>query len=311
MTPTLGLTLGDPSGIGPEIIDRALPEFEREFAGIRVRLIGSASGVRPGRPTLRSARLALGALDESVRLLRTGEIAAVVNGPVHKAWLMRVGFRFPGQTEFYAARAGLKPSDVTMLMASPRLNVALATTHLPLRRAVAGLRSVMITDAARRVALFLREAGVARPRLAVCGLNPHAGEEGAFGDEERTVIAPALRSLKKIRWLRIEGPAVPDAVFRSALQGRYDAVVALYHDQGLIPFKLASFEDGVNVTLGLPFLRCAPDHGTGHDIAGKGLASPASLLSALRLAGRWLGNQRTVDRGRKSDTLFRRSQSRP
>jgi len=305
MPPILGITLGDPSGIGPEIIDCALPEFQREFPGIAVRLIGSTAGVRPGRPTLRSARLALEALEESARLLKGGEIRAVVNGPVHKAWLMRVGFRFPGQTEFYAARSGLKPGEVTMLMASPRLNVALATTHVSLRQAVTRLRPGMITTAARRVAEFLRASGVARPRIAICGLNPHAGEDGAFGNEERTVVLPALKALKKIRTLRADGPAVPDAVYRHALEGRYDAVVALYHDQGLIPFKLASFEDGVNVTLGLPFLRCAPDHGTAHDIAGKGRASHASLLSALRLAGRWLEKQKTVDGVRKADKLSR------
>lgn len=288
MPPTLGLTLGDPSGIGPELVDRALPVFQREFPGIRVRVIGSVAGVRPGRPTLRAARLALDALNESAQRLRAGELHAVVNGPVHKAWLMKAGFRFPGQTEFYAAAAGLKPGDVTMLMASPRLNVALASTHLPLRRAVSGLRAEWICAAAVRTAAFLRQTGRDRPRLVVCGLNPHAGEEGAFGNEEQTVIARALATLKRRRGFQVEGPAVPDAVFRQALEGRYDAVVALYHDQGLIPFKLASFSDGVNVTLGLPFLRCAPDHGTAHDLAGKGTASPASLLCALQLAGRWL-----------------------
>jgi 4-phospho-D-threonate 3-dehydrogenase / 4-phospho-D-erythronate 3-dehydrogenase len=292
MTPTLGITLGDPSGIGPEIIDRALPEFRREFPGIHVRLIGSALGVRAGRPGLRAAKQALAALEQSAALLAAGEIDAVVNGPVHKAWLMRAGFLFPGQTEFYAARAGMKPGEVTMLMASPRLNVALATSHVSLREAITRLRPAMIVSATVRVAEFLRSSGVKRPRIVICGLNPHAGEGGAFGVEEKTVVEPALRELKKSRRWIIEGPAVPDAVFRHALEGRYDAVVALYHDQGLIPFKLASFEDGVNVTLGLPFLRCAPDHGTAHDIAGKGKASHASMLSALRLAGHWLQKQR-------------------
>jgi 4-hydroxythreonine-4-phosphate dehydrogenase len=292
MSPTLGLTLGDPSGIGPEIIDQALPLFHREFPEVEVRLIGSALGVRPGRPGPRAASCAVAALEQSSQLLAAGDIHAVVNGPVHKAWLKKAGFRFPGQTEFYAVRAGLKPTGVTMLMASPRLNVALASTHLPLRRALSGLRPEWITSAALRTAAFLRQTGTALPRIVVCGLNPHAGEGGVFGDEEATRIAPALKALKRVRSLRVSGPAVPDVVFRQALAGNYDGVVALYHDQGLIPFKLASFEDGVNVTLGLPFLRCAPDHGTAHDIAGRGLASHSSMLSALRLAGQWLRHRK-------------------
>jgi 4-hydroxythreonine-4-phosphate dehydrogenase len=221
---------------------------------------------------------------QSVDLLRTGEIQAVVNGPVSKDWLGKVGFRFPGQTEFYAKAFGVRPEDVTMMMIGPRLRVGLASTHLSLRKAVLGLRAKQIVRAGKHLGETLRRLGVGRPKIAVCGLNPHAGESGKFGNEEKKVVLPAIQELRRKTQFRIFGPESPDAVFRRAWVGEFDGVVALYHDQGLIPAKLLDFDETVNVTAGLPFVRCSPDHGTAFALAGKGKARPDSFLAAVRLA---------------------------
>ena len=275
--------MGDPAGIGPELVRYAL---RRLSSKVSLRLIGKTNGVRPGKPSLKGARQARQALKESVRLLRAGEICAVVNGPVSKEWLGKVGFRFPGQTEFYAQAFGVKSDDVTMMMIGPRLRVALASTHLSLRQAVLGLRSKQIVRAGRHLGETLKKLGVRRPRIAVCGLNPHAGENGKFGNEEKRFVEPAIRELKKKTRCLISGPESPDAVFRRALKREFDGVVALYHDQGLIPAKLLDFDETVNVTAGLPVVRCSPDHGTAFALAGKGKARPNSFLAAVQLAVR-------------------------
>jgi 4-hydroxythreonine-4-phosphate dehydrogenase len=235
---------------------------------------------------LAGAKLAKEALLESVRLLKSGEIQAVVNGPVSKGGLGKAGFSFPGQTEFYAKAFGVKPGDVTMMMIGPRLRVALASTHLSLRKAVLGLRSKQIVRSAKHLGETLKKLGVRRPRIAVCGLNPHAGENGKFGNEEKRVVEPAIRELKRKTDFRISGPESPDAIFRRAWKGEFDGVVALYHDQGLIPAKLLDFDETVNVTAGLPIVRCSPDHGTAFDLAGKRKARPNSFLAAVLLARR-------------------------
>jgi 4-hydroxythreonine-4-phosphate dehydrogenase len=235
---------------------------------------------------LAGAKLAKGALAESVMLFQSGEIQAVVNGPVSKEWLGKVGFHFPGQTEFYAKAFRVKPDDVTMMMIGPRLRVALATTHISLRKAVLELRPKQIVRSAKHLAEILKKLGVRRPRIAVCGLNPHAGENGRFGNEEKRVVEPAIRELKRKTDFRISGPESPDAVFRRAWKGEFDGVVALYHDQGLIPAKLLDFDETVNVTAGLPVVRCSPDHGTAFALAGKRKARPDSFLAAVHLAGR-------------------------
>jgi 4-hydroxythreonine-4-phosphate dehydrogenase len=249
-------------------------------------LIGKTNGIRPGKASLKGARQARHALEESVRLLRAGEICAVVNGPVSKEWLGKVGFRYPGQTEFYAQAFGVKSDDVTMMMIGPRLRVALASTHLSLRQAVLGLRSKQIVRAGKHLGETLKKLGVRRPRIAVCGLNPHAGENGKFGNEEKKIVEPAIRELKKKTRYLISGPESPDAVFRRALKGEFDGVVALYHDQGLIPAKLLDFDETVNVTVGLPVVRCSPDHGTAFALAGKRKARPDSFVAAVYLARR-------------------------
>jgi 4-hydroxythreonine-4-phosphate dehydrogenase len=230
--------------------------------------------------------LAKEALAESVRLFRSGEIQAVVNGPVSKEWLGKVGFHFPGQTEFYAKAFGVKSDDVTMMMIGPRLRVALASTHISLRKAVLRLRAKQIVRAGKHLGETLKKLGVRRPRIAVCGLNPHAGENGKFGNEEKRVVEPAIRELKRKTDFRISGPESPDAVFLRAWKGEFDGVVALYHDQGLIPAKLLDFDETVNVTAGLPVVRCSPGHGTAFALAGKGKARLDSFLAAVHLARR-------------------------
>jgi len=249
-----------------------------------LRILGPGKRFRPGVPGLAGARQAQKALEESISLLKQKKLDAVVNGPVSKEWLARVGFRFPGQTEFYASRFGKKASAVTMCMVGPRLRVALVSTHLSLRKAVAGMRSSAIVRSGRHLAELLKRMGIRRPRIAVCGLNPHAGEGGLFGQEDKKIVAPAVRQLKARCRLPFAGPEPADSVFRRALQGEFDGVVALYHDQGLIPAKLLDFDRTVNVTMGLPVVRCSPDHGTAFGLAGKGKAKPDSMLEAVKLA---------------------------
>jgi len=282
----LGITLGDPAGVGPELVREAIRRMGRSY---QLRIIGESVGVPAGRPTLKGARMAMEALQESVRLLKSGEIAGVVNGPVSKEGLRKVGFRFPGQTEFYANAFGLKGSAVTMMMIGPRLRVALVSTHLSLKKAVSSLSKGGIVRAGAHLAETLRRMGFRRPRIAVCGLNPHAGEGGLFGNEEKKVVEPAVRELSKKIGLKVWGPESPDTVFWRAGGGEFDGVVVLYHDQGLIPAKLLDFESTVNVTAGLPVVRCSPDHGTAFDLAGKGKAKADSLMAAIRLAGQLTG----------------------
>ena len=281
--PVIGLTLGDPAGIGPELVSKV----KRKLGGRPgLRVMGSSAGFRPGHPTVTGAQQALEALEESVRLLQSRKIQAVVNGPVSKEWLAKAGFRFPGQTEFYARRFGCKDDAVTMCMVGPRLRVGLVSTHLSLQRAILKLKPGGIVRAGIHLAELLRRMGVRRPRIAVCGLNPHGGEQGLFGREEARVVAPAIRQLRRKTRLPVAGPEPADTVFRRAMKGEFDGVVALYHDQGLIPAKLLDFERTVNVTMGLPVVRCSPDHGTAFGLAGKGQARPDSLLEAVRLAVR-------------------------
>jgi 4-hydroxythreonine-4-phosphate dehydrogenase len=275
------ITLGDPAGIGPEVIDAALASGKLP-EGFVFRVIGDRAAGAPGKPTRESARAALDALEESVRLLRETDAAAVVTGPVSKEGLQALGFPFPGQTEFYADAFGC--ADYGMLLTGPTLTVGLATIHNALAEVPCLLTAEGILRIGKLTAEFLRKKGIVAPRIAVCGLNPHAGENGAFGDEERTIIAPAISVLNGTGLAAFTGPHVPDAIFRDAAQGKYDAVLAMYHDQGLIPLKLLDFDEAVNVTLGLPKPRTSPDHGTAFSIAGKGEANPASMIAAIRLA---------------------------
>jgi 4-hydroxythreonine-4-phosphate dehydrogenase len=282
--PCIGITLGDCAGIGPEIVDLAL-NSNRIARTVESKVIGRYPGSRPGNPTAESARAAATALEEAVTLALRGELDAIVTGPVHKARMYEVGFKFPGQTEFFAERCGVK--NFAMCLTGRKITVALVTTHLPLREAASALKQSEIVRVGLLLADFLNSRSVSSSRIAVAGLNPHAGESGKLGREEIEIIGPAVSELQsKIEngESRIVGPISPDTVFHRAIEGEFDAVLCMYHDQGLIPLKLHAFHEGVNVTLGLPFPRTSPDHGTAFEIAGKGIARPDSMIAAINLA---------------------------
>lgn len=279
--PEILITLGDPAGIGPEIIEKCLASSELP-RGFTFTVLGDPSAAQAGMPTTESAAAALAALHQAARRLRETDAAAVVTGPVSKEALQSVGFPHPGQTEFFAAELGAKKHG--MLLTGPTLTVGLATVHCALAEVPALLTTASIVEIGELTAHFLKKRGISQPQIAVCGLNPHAGENGCFGQEEIEIISPAIHQLNQINLAHFTGPHVPDAIFRDAAQGRHHAVIAMYHDQGLIPLKLLDFDEAVNVTLGLTKPRTSPDHGTAFAIAGKNLASHSSMLAAIRLA---------------------------
>jgi 4-hydroxythreonine-4-phosphate dehydrogenase len=308
----IAISLGDPAGIGPEIVARALaarPDLDLLVygdEGVLARAASAAGAAAPDRARVRSVtklgqdeivvgtpsdaagRAQLAYLGAATDAALAGDVAALVTAPISKQWIARAGFEFPGHTEYLAARAGAP--EFAMMLAGPSLRVTVATTHVALKDVPRLLTADGIASSIWLTAEALaRRFGVARPRVAVAGLNPHAGEAGRFGDEEERLVVPAIaRARARIAaaglTVDVSGPHVPDAVFRQAARGGFDAVVALYHDQGLIPLKLLHFDEGVNVTLGLPFVRTSPDHGTAYDIAGTGQARPQSFLAALDLA---------------------------
>jgi 4-hydroxythreonine-4-phosphate dehydrogenase len=278
----VGITLGDPAGIGPEIA-RAAIDSGRLPQGVEYQCIGESVGSVPGKPTPESARAAWAALEQGAQLVRTGEINAIVTGPIHKARMAEVGFAFPGQTEFFAARAEI--TNFAMLLTAGKITVALVTTHIPLREVSHALTTSEIVRVGKLVTNFLWCRGNRRPRIAVAGLNPHAGESGKLGREEFDTIAPAIEQLRLAETkAEFHGPISPDTLFFHLVRGQWDAALCMYHDQGLIPLKLHGFDIGVNVTLGLPFPRTSPDHGTAFDIAGKNMARPDSMIAAINLA---------------------------
>jgi 4-hydroxythreonine-4-phosphate dehydrogenase len=282
--PRIGITLGDCAGIGPEIVELAL-KSGRVPNSTEYVVLGRQPNCKPGEPTPETARAAAAALEEAVTLARRGELEAIVTGPVHKARMYEVGFRFPGQTEFFAERCNVK--DFAMCLTGGRLTVALVTSHVPLCKVPRALKQSEIVRVGSLLSEFLRSRGKTAPRIAVAGLNPHAGESGKLGVEELEIIAPAVQELQsriEDRESQIVGPVSPDTVFHRAIEGEFDAVLCMYHDQGLIPLKLHAFHSGVNVTLGLPFPRTSPDHGTAFEIAGKGIARPDSMIAAVNLA---------------------------
>ena len=321
----IALSLGEPAGIGPEIIVkawRALREQGPAFVvvGDGEALIAAAGGdlaiarvdtaadatamfltalpildrpLRsrpiPGQPSRDAAALVIDWIELATRLALTGEASAMVTAPIAKAPLYQAGFKFPGHTEFLGELAP-PASDATgrgpiMMLAAGDLRVSLVTIHVPLAR-VPGLISVeRIINAGRVTADALhRDFGIAKPRLAVTGLNPHAGESGALGSEETAIIAPAVSALRTLG-IEATGPHPSDSLFHAEARTRYDAALCMYHDQALIPVKMLDFWGGVNITLGLPIVRTSPDHGVGFDIAGQGIARADSLIAALRLAG--------------------------
>ena len=284
MSCRVGITLGDQAGIGPEIVRAALASG-RLPADATFSIIGPTIDCSLGQPSPETARTALASLEEATRLALDGKLDAVVTAPFHKAGMYDAGFEFPGQTEFFAERCGVK--NFAMLLTGGKLTVALVTVHVPLRDVSLSLRTDEIVRVGLLLADFLRRRGIEHPRIAVAGLNPHAGESGAIGTEETEIIEPAVRQLEsKIQnpKSKIAGPFSPDTIFYHAANGDWDAVLCMYHDQGLIPLKLHAFHEGVNVTLGLPFPRTSPDHGTAFEIAGKNLARPDSMIAAINLA---------------------------
>src|SRR5712692_4897693 len=276
--PRIGITLGDCAGIGPEIVDLAL-KSKRVPDSAEYVVIGRQPDCKPGGPTIETARAAAAALEEAVTRARRGELHAIVTAPVHKARMYEAGFKFPGQTEFFAERCGVK--NFAMCLTGGRITVALVTTHIPLSEVPHALKQNEIVRVGLLLADFLRRRGTKSPRIAVAGLNPHAGESGRIGREEIQIIAPAVAELKSEIF---SGPHSPDTLFHRAAEGEFDAVLCMYHDQGLIPLKLHAFHNGVNVTLGLPFPRTSPDHGTAFAIAGKGIARADSMIAAVNLA---------------------------
>ena len=285
-TPVIGITSGDPAGIGPEVIRAAFASGMLP-SGVRYEVAGEMSGHVPGQPTLAGARAAVDALELAAARLLTGEWQAVVTGPVSKHALHAAGYEFPGQTEFFAARAGVE--NFAMCLTGGTLTVALVTVHVPMRDVAGMLSCSEIIRIGLLLAGFLRRLGIVRPRIAVAGFNPHAGENGDIGREEIEIIAPAVARLQLVGDADFSGPYPPDTVFHRAARGGFDGVLCMYHDQGLIPLKLHAFDEGVNVTLGLPFVRTSPDHGTAFDIAGKGIARPDSMVAAIRQAARMIG----------------------
>ncbi|MEO7602314.1 MAG: 4-hydroxythreonine-4-phosphate dehydrogenase PdxA [Sphingomicrobium sp.] len=315
----LAISLGDPAGIGPEVIAKCwdnralfdLPPFvaigdPRSVAAVwdgpielvedprqaeaafdqalpLIQLL-SAEADHPGHPSVAGAHCSLDALEIAVGLARSGSSSAVVTGPVSKDQLYGIGFQHPGQTEFVAERCGVAPSNVVMMLAGPSLRTIPVTTHLPLAE-VAGTLTIGMIESRGRAALrgLQRNFGIAEPRLAVTGLNPHAGEGGRLGMEEIEIIEPAIALLAAEGW-RVTGPHPADTLFSPQSRVRFDAILCMYHDQALIPIKAIHFEDAVNVTLGLPIVRTAPDHGTAFDIAGQDRADPRPMAAAIRMA---------------------------
>lgn len=299
MTVRLAVTLGDPRGIGPEVVARAAKVLREDHPSVEIRFIGAATAEFPFPVTtpspftgsVESAGLAAGAAIESaVELALAGQVDAVVTGPIHKPALHAAGYAEPGHTELLMRLT--RAPRVGMLMAAERtrlggpLRVLLATTHVALR----DVPSLFTRRVLEEQATLLRESlrtgwSIPEPRLAVCAMNPHASDQGMFGDEETRVMDPAIRTLRD-RGMNISDPLPADTVFTRALAGEFDAVVAPYHDVGMAAFKTVTFGSGVNVTLGLPFPRTSPDHGTAFDLVGTGRASPDSTLEAMRLAVR-------------------------
>jgi 4-hydroxythreonine-4-phosphate dehydrogenase len=285
LKPVIAITLGDPGGVGPEVVAKALQSVKlSRFCDYQV--LGKTS-FKLGAKTSQGAQIAWDALEEGVAGCLSGKFQALVTGPVCKETLAKRGFPFAGQTEFLAARCGLREDDVTMAMVSKSLNVFLVSTHVSLQRAIKLITQKRLERTIRHASFFLKKMGVHPVRLAVAGLNPHAGENGLLGLEEKEKLQPWLKQLSKK--FRLALPVLSaDTLFYQASRGKYDGVISLYHDQGLIPFKMVAFETGVNCTLGLPFLRTSPDHGTAFDIAGRNQANPQSMISAIELAVKWV-----------------------
>ncbi|RZJ98224.1 MAG: 4-hydroxythreonine-4-phosphate dehydrogenase PdxA [Novosphingobium sp.] len=329
----LAVSLGDPAGVGPELLTEAWTRRAEEglrpfFAVGGAMVLAEAAAIRgiaapveritdpaqaaevfaralpvldhpdgsykPGQPDRAGAELALASLTEAARLAVAGEAGGVITGPIAKSRLAELGFAHPGQTEFVAAASGVAPEDAVMMLAGPSLRTVPLTVHIALAEVSGALSAELIQ---RRcsivVAALQRDFGLANPRLALAALNPHAGEDGRFGSEEAQIIAPAVAALRALG-ITVTGPHPADAMFAPHARGDYDVALCMYHDQALIPLKALDFDNGVNVTLGLPIVRTSPDHGTAFGIAGKRLAHPGATIAALRMAGECAARRATA-----------------
>lgn len=267
-------------GIGSEIVYKSLRDPKvKKIANWKI--FGDQSRQKNLTPR-KAGLISWRSLDQAVKSLKSGDCQALVTAPVSKAHLNKSGFPFPGQTEYLAKK--FRAKKTAMMLAAPNFKVVLVTIHIPLKKVFRKLdkgkilETILVTHSSLR-----KDFGIKKPSIAVCGLNPHAGEEGLLGDEERKIITPAIKKAKQKK-IRVSGPYPPDVVFYQARLGKYDAVICHYHDQGLIPIKTVDFHEGVNTTLGLPIVRTSPDQGCAFDIAGKGIANPSSMKTAMRLA---------------------------
>lgn len=319
MIAPIAVSMGDPAGIGPEIVAKAwaaraehhLPAFfavgdaraiERVWQGPVARIgepneaaalfdralpvvsVQDAGEITPGAPDADGARCALHALELAVGLTRSSAVGALVTGPVSKAQLYGIGFMDPGQTEFIAERCGIARENAVMMLAGPTLRVVPMTTHMPLAEVSEALTIDLVIAKARATARgVIRNFGICAPRLAFAGFNPHAGEQGALGREEIDILAPAIALLRE-EGIDASGPFAADTMFHARARAGFDVALCCYHDQALIPLKTLYFDEGVNITLGLPIVRTSPDHGTAFGIAGKDIANPGAMIAAIQLA---------------------------
>ena len=296
-TPIL-ITMGEPAGIGPEVAVAAFDHFGGRIGRRPLRLVGDAdifashehaliptkarASHSPGKPDPANAAAVTEAIEVAVSSCLKGEAGALVTAPIHKAVLNAAGFPYPGHTEFLAHLTGARRA--VMMLASDQLRVVPLTIHMPIADVPGAIDKAAVFETGEIIlAALARDFGIANPRLAVAGLNPHAGEEGVLGGEDAAILAPAIEALKA-RGFCVRGPLSADTLFHEEARKSYDAALCMYHDQALIPIKTLSFWDGVNVTLGLPIVRTSPDHGTAFDIAGTGTADARSMIAAVRMA---------------------------
>jgi len=324
------ISCGDPAGIGPEIIGKSwkqrvaaglnpffaignIADF-RNLAGIPVRKIGQpaeaseafqqalpvlhiheAAAAAPGEATLDGAQCSLHALEIACGLARSGDAGAVITAPVSKSQLYQIGFRYPGQTEFVSERCGIARENALMMLAGPTLRVVPMTTHIALKDVPEHFSEGLIIACARAAAkAMVRNFGIEQPRIAIAGLNPHAGEHGNLGNEEQRIMQPAIDQLRE-QGMNITDPLSADTMFHEEARARYDVALCPYHDQALIPLKTLHFFDGVNMTLGLPIVRTSPDHGTAFNIAGQDIADPRSMIAAIQMAATAVANRQIYD----------------
>ena len=321
--PIIGITMGDPVGVGPEIIVKTMADseihkicrpliigdynvlkkaekytqlvlkinlinhyrearFKKDWPDLLALSALNAEKLVPGKPTAVTGQAMVDYIETCIDLSLKGKIDGMVTAPINKKALKLAGCNFAGHTEILAHRT--KTAEYVMMLAGKQLRVALVTIHVPLKEVAGLISTLLIIKTIRITALALKNRfGITKPRLAVAGLNPHAGEAGLFGDEETRIILPAITKTQK-EGFDVQGPFPPDTIFYKATKGEFDAIICMYHDQGLIPFKLLHFIDGVNTTLGLPIIRTSVDHGTAYDIAGSGTANQASLIAAIKMA---------------------------